>query len=62
MDIEKLQQIMKEKNITNYKLAKLSGISVGQIGKIINGIHTNPKINTVKAIAKALDVDITEII
>lgn len=49
-------------NISNYKLVKLSGKSIARIGKIINGVHTDPKIETVKSIAIVLDVDINEII
>ena len=53
---------MEIKNISLYRLSKMTGISDSQLGKILNGITTNPRINTVKAIAKALDVSINEIV
>ena len=62
MNTDRLKQIMKEKNITKYKLALLTNISNSHISKIVNGNNPNPRINTVKVIAKALDVDIKEII
>lgn len=58
----KVLEIMASKNISKYKLSKLSNVSEAQIGKILKGKHTNPHISTVKAIAKVLNVDINEII
>lgn len=62
MNIVKLLKILKEKKISRYRLAKLSGISECTITRIINEQNKDPKISTVKAIAKALNVDINEII
>ena len=62
MNIERLLKILKEKHITRYRLAKLSGISESAIARLINEKNKDPKISTVKAIAKALQVDINEII
>lgn len=62
MNIEKIIKIMKLKNISKYRLSQLSDVSETQIGKILNGIHSDPRISTVKKIAKALEVDINEII
>lgn len=62
MDIDKIKKIMQEKSITIYRLAKETGISDSQLGKILNGITTNPRINTVKAIARALNVSVNDII
>lgn len=62
MNIEKIIEIMELKNISKYRLSKLSNVSETQIGKILNGIHSDPHISTVKKIAKALEVGINEII
>ena len=62
MNIERLLEILKEKHITRYRLAKLSGISESAIARLINEKNKDAKISTVKAIAKALQVDINEII
>ncbi len=53
---------MQKRNITIYRLAKETGISDSQLGKILNGITTNPRINTVKAIANALNVSVNDIV
>lgn len=62
MDINKIKIIMQKRNITIYRLAKETGISDSQLGKILNGITTNPRINTVKAIANALNVSVNDIL
>ena len=62
MNIEKIIEIMELKNISKYRLSKLSNVSEAQIGKILNGIHFDPRISTVKKIANALEVSVEEII
>lgn len=56
MEIEKLKQIMKNKKITYLKLANATGLSVSTITKIFGGYYKNPRIDTMIAIEKALDV------
>jgi transcriptional regulator with XRE-family HTH domain len=53
---------MKIRNITRYKLAKMSGISETQLKRLFMGVTTDPRVSTVKAIAEALDVNILEIL
>ena len=53
---------MKNKNITKYKLHKLTGLHQTQIANILNDVTNDPRISTVIKIAKALDVDINELI
>lgn len=62
MNIERLLKLLEERNITRYRLSKLSGINESTITRLINEKNKDPKLSTVKAIAKALDVDINEII
>lgn len=57
---EKIKQIRKEKGFTQKKLSELSGINEAQIRRYELG-GANPKIETVKKIAQALDVSIEAI-
>lgn len=62
MNVSKVKQLMKEKEITQYRLAKMTGISEAQVSRLLHGKRTDPKISAVKAIAAALEVEISEII
>ena len=62
MNIRKIKVLMKEKNMSIYRLSKETGISDSLLGKILNGKVENPRIQTVKQIAKALSVTIDEIV
>lgn len=62
MNTRKIKDFMKEKNMSIYRLSKETGISDSLLGKILNGKVENPRIQTVKQIAKALNVAIDEIV
>lgn len=62
MNTRKIKDLMKEKNMSIYRLSKETGISDSLLGKILNGKVENPRIQTVKQIAKALSVTIDEIV
>ena len=62
MNTRKIKDLMKEKNMSIYRLSKETGISDSLLGKILNGKEENPRIQTVKQIAKALNVTIDEIV
>lgn len=62
MNINNLISILNKKNISRYNLSKMTGLSKGAISRIINEKNKDPRISTVKKIAKALDVDINELI
>ena len=62
MNTRKIKDLMKEKNMSIYWLSKETGISDSLLGKILNGKVENPRIQTVKQIAKALNVAINEIV
>ena len=62
MNTRKIKDLMKEKNMSIYRLSKETGISDSLLGKILNGKVGNPRIQTVKQIAKALNVTIDEIV
>lgn len=57
---DNLQKIRNDKNITQERLAFTIGIEISQISRIERGV-VNTSISTVKAVAKALDIDIKEL-
>lgn len=59
---DRLKAILKERNISIYKLSKEAGIPVSNIYKIIQGKNLNPGVYTVKAIADYLEITIDELI
>lgn len=56
MNSNYLKNILSNRNISIYKLAKLSAISDGRLNQIINNKTKSPQIQTVVKIAKALDL------
>lgn len=54
MGLEKIAELKKEKGLTNEELSKLSGIPKGTIDKILSGVTKDPKLETLKAIARVL--------
>lgn len=56
----KLIEIMNEKNITMYKLWKLSGVAQSTISNIINNDGVSPKSDTLTKFAKVLNCSIDE--
>lgn len=57
MNINYLKIQLKTRNISIYKLSKLTGLDDGMLNRIINGKTTNPQMTTVVKIAKALDLN-----
>ena len=65
MGLEVIQRLKKEKGITTKELSNIAGIPLGTLNKILSGQTKDPKLETLKAIAKALgctldDFDIKE--
>lgn len=54
MNIEILKKLKKNLGLTNAQLAEKSGVSLGTINKIFSGGIQNPRIDTLRAIEKAL--------
>ena len=57
MNISYLKIKLKTRNISIYKLSKLADLDDGMLNRIINGKTTNPRIDTLIIIAKALDLN-----
>lgn len=62
MDVKRLEELMKERKITYGELSKTSGISEAAIFAIKSGRRTNPKIQTIAKLAKALGVKTEDLI
>lgn len=56
---EKIKQIMKSKNISEYRLAKLSGLSQSTISNIFVR-NTAPTLPTIKAICNGLGITMSQ--
>lgn len=54
----RLKEIMKANKVSAPKLAMRSGIPLGSIKSILNGLSKNPRASTLEALAKAFDCDI----
>lgn len=57
-----LEVILRERNISIYKLSKEADVPVSNIYKIIQGKNLNPGVYTVKAIADYLGITIDELV
>jgi phage repressor protein C with HTH and peptisase S24 domain len=54
MGLEIINQLKKKKNLTNEELSQLSGVPLGTLGKITSGVTKDPKLETLKALARVL--------
>lgn len=59
---ENLKRFRKEKEYSRRKLSKLSGITITNIQDIEEGNNTNPTLNTLLALSKALGVAVSKLI
>jgi transcriptional regulator with XRE-family HTH domain len=57
---ENLQAIRIAKEMSQQRVATLAGLSVSVVAQIERGAITDPRINTLRALAKALGVDVRE--
>lgn len=60
LGFEIINELKKEKGLTNLQLAKLSGTTLSTIDKITAGINQNPKLDTLKAICKVLGCSLND--
>ena len=54
MGLEVIQELKKKKGLTIDELSALSGVPVGTLNKILSGQTKDPKLETLKAIARVL--------
>jgi len=57
-----ITEMAKEKNITMYRIAKESNLSISYVWEICKGKRENPSIAVISKIAKVLDTTIDELI
>ncbi|MCM4159532.1 helix-turn-helix transcriptional regulator [Antarcticibacterium flavum] len=60
MDILRIKELLKEKNVTGKDLAEKVGVSTVSMSNIVSG-NSFPKPELLKNIAEVLDVDIREL-
>lgn len=59
---ENLKKLRAKKGLSLEKIARLADLSLNTIVKIGNGVNTNPTIETLTKIAKALEVGVNDLI
>lgn len=59
---ENLKKLRAKKVLSLEKIARLADLSLNTIVKVENGVNTNPTIETLQKIAKALDVQVDDLI
>lgn len=57
-----LKKLRAKKGLSLEKIARLADLSLNTIVKIENGVNTNPTIETLQKIAKALDVSVDDLL
>ncbi|EOU2128086.1 TPA: helix-turn-helix domain-containing protein [Clostridium perfringens] len=60
MGLEIINKLKKEKGLTNEELSQKSGVPLGTLSKITSGITKDPKLETLKSIAKVLDCSLDD--
>lgn len=62
MGFEIINQIKKEKGLTNSQISKLSGVTLSTLDKITSGVNKNPKLDTLLAICKVLGCSLNDFV
>lgn len=62
MIAQNIKKYRKKKGISQDKLSKLAGITYNTIIKIESGATPNPRVETLRLIAKALDVTVDSLL
>jgi transcriptional regulator with XRE-family HTH domain len=61
MYVNKIKAMRKEKEMTLYILAKLSGVSVAYLSRLENERRKNPSIDIMEKVAEALGKSVVEV-
>jgi putative transcriptional regulator len=59
---ENIKKLRAKKGLSLEKIARLADLSLNTIVKVENGANTNPTIETLTKIAKALDVSVDDLL
>lgn len=57
MNLAEIKSYLKENKITYFQLSKKSGIPLGTLKNIFSKCSTNPRLDTIQAIEKALGLN-----
>lgn len=60
MGLEKINEYKKKLGYTTEELSKQSGVPIGTLNKILSGATKDPKLETLKAIARVLDLTLND--
>lgn len=60
MGLEKINEYKKRLGLTTEELSKLSGVPVGTLNKILSGATKDPKLETLKSIARVLGLTLND--
>lgn len=60
MGLEKIAEYKKKIGLTTEELSEKSGIPIGTLNKILNGTTKDPKLETLKAIARVLGLSLDD--
>lgn len=58
---DRIKELRTRRLMTQEELAEKTGLAAATLSRIENNLHS-PSISTLKALTKALDVDVTEIV
>lgn len=60
MGLEVINELRKLKGLTSEQLSNQSGVPIGTLNKILSGVTKDPKLETLKALAKVLDCSLND--
>ena len=60
MGLEKINEYKKKLGMTTEELSKRSGVPIGTLNKILSGATRDPKLETLKAIARVLGLTLND--
>jgi transcriptional regulator with XRE-family HTH domain len=60
MGLEIINELRKKKNLTSEQLSSKSGVPLGTLNKILNGTTKDPKLETLKALARVLECSLDD--
>lgn len=60
MGLEKINEYKKKLGMTTEELSDRSGVPIGTLNKILSGVTRDPKLETLKAIARVLGLSLDD--
>lgn len=60
MGLEIINELKKNRGLTSEELSKKSGVPLGTLNKILSGVTKDPKLETLRALAKTLDCNLDD--